>query len=231
MKRISFGSLIIGILIGAAICGGSGAIAAITASPTPSAVFVDGKAAKVDAYIINGNNYFKLRDFCSAVDIGVWYQEATKNIYIETDKKYDASYTGPAPVRPGYYIDHPSVPGFQLVGGVQPAGGYIENGVTIYSYDFDSIKTPEDSLLRKYSDLLTKEGFNYVANESKFTAFEHYEGETLVEKRELASKIVYIDAKNNLKITAERKQISDFDRAYNTFLSRVWIEVSIKKAG
>lgn len=34
----------------------------VTATPTTSTVYVDGKAVKFESYTINGNNYFKLRD-------------------------------------------------------------------------------------------------------------------------------------------------------------------------
>ena len=68
--------------------------ASLTVTPTTSQVYVDGKLVPVDAYTIDGSNYFKLRDFCSAVDIGVWYETSTRNIYIETDKGYDPDYTG-----------------------------------------------------------------------------------------------------------------------------------------
>ncbi|MBM6888141.1 leucine-rich repeat domain-containing protein [Pseudoflavonifractor phocaeensis] len=34
----------------------------VTATPTSSTVYVDGKAVKFESYTINGNNYFKLRD-------------------------------------------------------------------------------------------------------------------------------------------------------------------------
>ena len=66
----------------------------ITATRTQSKVYVDGKPVDVEAYLIEGNNYFKLRDFCEVVDIGVWYEATTGNIYIERDKGYDARYEG-----------------------------------------------------------------------------------------------------------------------------------------
>ena len=38
------------------------ALTTVTATPTTSTVYVDGKAVKFESYTINGNNYFKLRD-------------------------------------------------------------------------------------------------------------------------------------------------------------------------
>ena len=88
--------LIAGILIGALIFGGGVAIAgsAFMAEPTTSRVFVDGREITVEAYQIDSSNYFKLRDFAKAVDVGVWYDEERDRIYIETDIGYDPKYTG-----------------------------------------------------------------------------------------------------------------------------------------
>ena len=98
MKRF-----ILGLLIGALLFGAIPAIAAsvtATATLTTSKVFVDNKQVSVEAYQINGSNYFKLRDFCKAIGIGVWSDESTQNIYIETDKGYDPSYTGKSQATP-----------------------------------------------------------------------------------------------------------------------------------
>jgi len=95
MKKHAF-TLLAGILIGALLFGGITAIGSpVTAVPTPHHIFVDGKPVSVEAYTISGNNFFKLRDLLAAVDIGVWYDHNTKNVYIETDKKYDPDYQGP----------------------------------------------------------------------------------------------------------------------------------------
>lgn len=92
-KNISL--MIVGVLIGAILFGGATVIAnTITAEPTPFDIFVDGVPVSVEAYIINGNNYMKLRDLCKAIDIGVWYEPDEKNVYIESDKSYDPDYDG-----------------------------------------------------------------------------------------------------------------------------------------
>ena len=72
----------------------------VSAAPTKSAVFINGAPAKLESYNIGGYNYFKIRDYLSAVDIGVWYDEAADTIHIETDKGYDPDYKGP-----GAYAD------------------------------------------------------------------------------------------------------------------------------
>jgi hypothetical protein len=43
------------------------ALAEVTAVPTDSAVLVNGVVTEFDAYMINGNNYFKLRDLAYAI--------------------------------------------------------------------------------------------------------------------------------------------------------------------
>lgn len=53
-------------------------------------VFRDGEktALSVQAYNINGNNYFKLRDIAKALDIGVTWDSSTKTIKINTMESY-----------------------------------------------------------------------------------------------------------------------------------------------
>jgi hypothetical protein len=94
----------IGILIGALLFGGGVAFAVTTlmADPSNVTVYVDGDKISVDAVVIDEANYFKLRDFAKAVNVGVWYDEPTDSVYIETDIGYDPKYTGhrPAPTTP-----------------------------------------------------------------------------------------------------------------------------------
>lgn len=65
-----------------------------TATPTVSKVLVSGAAVSFDAYNINGNNYFKLRDLASAVNASKKQFEvtfdATKNAI---DLKSNTAYT------------------------------------------------------------------------------------------------------------------------------------------
>lgn len=95
-RRLSTLSVsVISFLLGAFLVGGSVSVATgLIATPTTSKVYVDGKEVTVAAYVINENNYFKLRDFCSAVDIGVWWDGKNNSVRVETDKGYDPTYTG-----------------------------------------------------------------------------------------------------------------------------------------
>lgn len=93
MKRQTI-TLIAGIIIGAMAFGTFALAADLIVVPSTQGVYVDGVQKTVDAYNINGSNYFKARDFAAAMDVSMWYNEETRNIMIETDKGYDANYTG-----------------------------------------------------------------------------------------------------------------------------------------
>ena len=56
----------------------------ITANPTSSKVLVNGKAVTFEAYTIDGNNYFKLRDFAQAVN------KTEKNFEVKWDSENNA---------------------------------------------------------------------------------------------------------------------------------------------
>ena len=58
------------------------------ATPTPSRIFIDGKELNFTVYNIGGNNFFRLRDLMSALDVAVTYDAATRNIGIETSQGY-----------------------------------------------------------------------------------------------------------------------------------------------
>ena len=58
------------------------------ANPTPSKIYIDGVELDFTVYNIGGNNFFKLRDLMSALDIAVTYDAATRNIGIDTSLPY-----------------------------------------------------------------------------------------------------------------------------------------------
>lgn len=88
--------LIAGILIGAALTGGSAAVAAgITAERSHHRVVVDGKEVQMEAYVINGNNYVKLRDIGEQVGFNVYWDSDNGCVQVESGKPY----TGEAPAK------------------------------------------------------------------------------------------------------------------------------------
>ena len=88
--------LIAGILIGAALTGGSAAVAAgIMAERSHHRVVVDGKEVQMEAYVINGNNYVKLRDMGKAAGFEVYWDSVNGCVQVESNKPY----TGEAPAK------------------------------------------------------------------------------------------------------------------------------------
>ena len=88
--------LIVGILIGATVFGGASAYAAgILAEHSNHRIFVDGQEVQMEAYVVNGNNYVKLRDIGKAVGFNIYWDSANGCVQVESDKPY----TGEEPVK------------------------------------------------------------------------------------------------------------------------------------
>lgn len=62
------------------------AIASI--SPSGASLLLDERPVELTAYTINGNNYFKLRDLCALLEVGVAYSAAENRIELQTDMDY-----------------------------------------------------------------------------------------------------------------------------------------------
>ena len=58
------------------------------AVPTSSKIILDGKGVQFTAYLIDGNNYFKLRDVGAAFNFGVDWNGENNTIAIDTNKGY-----------------------------------------------------------------------------------------------------------------------------------------------
>ena len=83
----------LGVITGAALCGGASAAAAgLVAQPAWSPIYVDGQQVQMTAYNILGNNYVKLRDIGKAVGFNVYFQDG-----VQVDSK--SPYTGEAPAQ------------------------------------------------------------------------------------------------------------------------------------
>ena len=90
MKRVS--AFVIGLLVGAMLFGGGAVYAAsgVLAERSNNRVYVDGKEVQLEAYLIDGNNYVKLRDVGQAVGFNVWWDGT-----VQVDS--GSAYTGIAP--------------------------------------------------------------------------------------------------------------------------------------
>jgi len=59
-----------------------------TVSPSPSRVTLNGKEISLTAYLIDGSNYFKLRDIGETFDFFVGWDSETAAVIIDTSKRY-----------------------------------------------------------------------------------------------------------------------------------------------
>ena len=88
--------MLTGMVIGAALTGGSIAVAAgITAEPTWQPIFVDGQQVEMQAYNIAGHNYVQLRDMGKQVGFNVYWDAVNGCVQVESGKPY----TGEAPAK------------------------------------------------------------------------------------------------------------------------------------
>ncbi len=87
LKNILF--LAAGIAIGATLSGPAvHAAAGLLANPTTQKFYLQNQQIQLEAYVINGNNYVKLRDVGAAVDFGVAYDARTNSVTIDPDSPY-----------------------------------------------------------------------------------------------------------------------------------------------
>ncbi len=90
-KRITL-SFAAGLVTGALLFGGTVAFATsgILAERSAMPFFLNGSPVEVEAYVINGNSYLKLRDIAKLVDFGVFWNEASGTVSIDTMVGYTA---------------------------------------------------------------------------------------------------------------------------------------------
>lgn len=73
--------------VGNELTPGSGA-ASVKGVTNQSKIYIDGEELALEAYTINGNNYFKLRDVAAVFDFGVAWDGAQNQIVIDTAVGY-----------------------------------------------------------------------------------------------------------------------------------------------
>lgn len=102
-KNVSM--MLTGMVIGAALTGGSIAVAVgITAEPTWQPIFVDGQQVEMQAYNIAGHNYVKLRDMGKQVGFNVYW-----NAGVQIDTGHPYTGIAPAKTEPDKSESHPEV--------------------------------------------------------------------------------------------------------------------------
>ena len=89
MMKKNIPMFLAGLFCGAALFGGSVAYAAgILATPTTDIdqrITLDGQEIELIGYVINGNNYFQLRDLGDKLGFGVSWDNDTRTVVITTD--------------------------------------------------------------------------------------------------------------------------------------------------
>ena len=94
MKKILY--LFIGLALGFALGSPAAqAIEGIFAQRCTSPILLNGAPVEIEAYNINGHNYFKLRDIGKAVGFNVYWNAEDGTVQIETNRPY----TGEAPAK------------------------------------------------------------------------------------------------------------------------------------
>ena len=64
-------------------------VGAKEAVTTRQKIFIDGKEVQISGYNIDGNNYFKLRDLASALDIKIYYDSLRKSVILNPNLPSD----------------------------------------------------------------------------------------------------------------------------------------------
>ena len=94
MKKILY--LFIGLALGFALGSPAAqAVEGILAQRCTSPTLLNGAPVEIEAYNINGHNYFKLRDIGKAVGFNVYWKSEDGTVQIETNRPY----TGEAPAK------------------------------------------------------------------------------------------------------------------------------------
>ena len=104
MKRGSFAAGFLTCLLLAGITTTAYAVG-IMAERSHHRVVVDGKEAQMEAYVINGSNYVKLRDIGKAVGFEVYWDSENGCVQVESGKPYTGE--APAKVEPDKPLSRP----------------------------------------------------------------------------------------------------------------------------
>ena len=91
-RKLTSLALLVLLMVGMSQLSASGSESApVSIKPTTSKLYVDGEIVDVNAYNINDNNYFKLRDIGKALDFCVIWDSDCDSIFIDTRLGYEDS--------------------------------------------------------------------------------------------------------------------------------------------
>jgi hypothetical protein len=93
MKALKKAAVFFIMILFTSSCMNSGVLTALTAAPTSSSIFVDGKSIALQAYTVGENNYFKLRDIAMVLSgtekqFDVEYNAASNFITLRVNRAY-----------------------------------------------------------------------------------------------------------------------------------------------
>ncbi len=96
---------------------------------TGANVSLDGKTLDITAYVINGNNYFKLREIMELFEVNLEWVTASNSIYLTTPNtaKSPTSGSQATPETPDGNTKEPGIPGPKS-GYTDPGGNTIDSG-------------------------------------------------------------------------------------------------------
>lgn len=106
MKRGSFAAGFLTCLLLAGVTTTAYA-AGIMAERSHHRIVVDGKEAQMEAYVINGNNYVKLRDIGEQVGFDVYWDSVNGCVQVESGKPYTGE--APAKTEPDKPVSQPEI--------------------------------------------------------------------------------------------------------------------------
>lgn len=90
MKKTAI-TLLVGVILGATLVSGFFASAAesfLKAYPSTHTIYLDGQEIELEAYVINGSNYVKLRDVGQAVGFNVYWDDTTGTVQLDSGTPY-----------------------------------------------------------------------------------------------------------------------------------------------
>ncbi len=131
---------------------GAGGAAARTATVSSAKITRNGSPVQLSAYLIGGNNYFKLRDLGSALNFGVTWNETANTIEINTAKGYisDESNIGFF----DFDVDYTAKPNYKIVYMMSALGvlyDMMDNGFLLWAArlncDYSSFSSMGDNEL------------------------------------------------------------------------------------
>ena len=87
MKHIQF---LVGFMLGGLVFGGGAVFASnyVDATPTDNIIKLNGEIIQPEAYLINGHNYFKMKDIAKLIDFGLSWDERNATVLIDTTVNY-----------------------------------------------------------------------------------------------------------------------------------------------